>query len=85
MNSLDAVDEVAVIPSPDEFYTGVVKALINVKEGEELTEEGVVGTCRAELAPFEAPRYVEFVAEFPYIPTGKIQKQKLRTREREED
>ncbi|WP_117593238.1 class I adenylate-forming enzyme family protein [Haloprofundus halophilus] len=84
IKALDAVDEVAVIPSPDEFYTEVVKALVSVKEGHQLTEEEVVETCRDQLASFKIPRYIEFVEEFPYTPTGKIQKQKLRTREKEE-
>ncbi|WP_224447965.1 class I adenylate-forming enzyme family protein [Haloprofundus salilacus] len=85
IKALDAVDEVAVIPSPDEFYTEVVKALVSVKEGHELTEEEIVETCRAQLASFKVPRYIELVDEFPYTPTGKIQKQKLRSREREEE
>jgi acyl-CoA synthetase (AMP-forming)/AMP-acid ligase II len=83
IKAMDAVDEVAVIPSPDEFYTEVVKALVRVKEGEELSPAEIVEACRGELASFKIPRYVEFVDEFPYTPTGKIQKQKLRERERE--
>lgn len=83
VKALDAVDEVAVIPSPDEFYTEVVKALVRIKDGSDLSEEEIVEHCRDELAPFKIPRYVEFVEEFPYTPTGKIQKQKLRERERE--
>lgn len=83
IKSLNAVDEVAVIPSPDEFYTEVVKALIRVKDEHELSEAEIVDHCRDDLAPFKLPRYVEFVEEFPYTPTGKIQKKRLRTRERE--
>ncbi|WP_227377886.1 class I adenylate-forming enzyme family protein [Haladaptatus halobius] len=85
IKALDPVDEVAVIPSPDEFYTEVVKTLVRVKDGHQLTEEEIIATCQSHLAPFKIPRYVEFVDEFPYTPTGKIQKQKLRTREREND
>ncbi|WP_313691821.1 class I adenylate-forming enzyme family protein [Halorarum halobium] len=85
IKAIEAVEEVAVIPSPDEFYTEVVKATVTVKEGHDLAEEEIVERCRAELAPFKVPRYVEFVSEFPYTPTGKIQKQKLRSREKEED
>ncbi|WP_254525847.1 class I adenylate-forming enzyme family protein [Natrinema caseinilyticum] len=84
IKSLDAVDEVAVIPSPDEFYTEVVKALVSVKDGRKLTEAEIIDRCRDDLASFKLPRYIEFVDEFPYTPTGKIQKEKLRTRETEE-
>ncbi|SEH18202.1 crotonobetaine/carnitine-CoA ligase [Natronorubrum sediminis] len=83
IKAMNAVDEVAVIPSPDEFYTEVVKALVRVKDDEELSPGEIVDHCRGELASFKLPRYVEFVDEFPYTPTGKIQKQKLREREQE--
>lgn len=83
IKAMDAVDEVAVIPSPDEFYTEVVKALVRVKDDEELSPAEIVDHCRGELASFKLPQYVEFVDEFPYTPTGKIQKQKLREREQE--
>jgi acyl-CoA synthetase (AMP-forming)/AMP-acid ligase II len=85
IKALDGVDEVAIIPSPDEFYTEVVKALIVVEADAELTPEEIVNHCQDELASFKVPRYVEFVEEFPYTPTGKIQKEKLRTRESEAD
>ena len=85
IKAMDAVDEVAVIPSPDEFYTEVVKALVRVKEAEDLSPAEIVDHCRGELAPFKIPRYVEFVEEFPYTPTGKIRKQRLRERERESE
>ncbi len=85
IKSLDAVEEVAIIPSPDEFYTEVVKALVRVKKGHELTAEEIVEHCRGEMASFKIPRYIEFVEEFPYTPTGKIQKQQLREREKTED
>jgi acyl-CoA synthetase (AMP-forming)/AMP-acid ligase II len=84
IKSLDAVEEVAVIPSPDEFYTEVVKALVRSKDGHDIEPEDVVDRCRGELASFKIPRYVEFVEKFPYTPTGKIQKQKLREREKSE-
>jgi acyl-CoA synthetase (AMP-forming)/AMP-acid ligase II len=85
IKALDAVDEVAVIPSADEFYGEVVKALVSVKDGHDLTPEEVIEACRGELASFKHPKYVEFVDDFPYTPTGKIQKQKLREREAERD
>jgi len=84
IKALPAVDEVAVIPSPDEFYGEVVKALVKVESGRDLDPEDVVEACRGELASFKLPEYVEFVDDFPYTPTGKIQKQKLRDREQED-
>ena len=83
IKSHEGVEEVAVIPSPDEFYTEVVKALVRRKEGHEVDPADIVAHCRGRMASFKLPRYVEFVEEFPYTPTGKVQKQKLRERERE--
>lgn len=85
IKALDAVDEVAVIPSPDEFYGEVVKAMVQIKHGHDLAAVDVVEACRGKLASFKLPEYVEFVDEFPYTPTGKIQKQKLRERERADE
>ncbi|WP_336361189.1 class I adenylate-forming enzyme family protein [Haladaptatus sp. ZSTT2] len=84
IKALDGVEEVAIIPSPDEFYDEVVKALVIKKEGFDITPEEIIEACEAALSSFKVPQYVEFVDEFPYTPTGKIQKQKLRTREKEE-
>ncbi|MFB6118010.1 class I adenylate-forming enzyme family protein [Halosegnis sp.] len=83
IKSLEAVEEVAVVPYPDEFYGEEVKALVRVAEGADLSPEAVIDACRGELAEFKWPRYVEFVTDFPYTPTGKIQKQQLRERETE--
>lgn len=85
IKSLDSVEEVAIIPSPDEFYTEVVKALVRPKDGDEISPEDIVEHCRGKMASFKVPRYIEFVEEFPYTPTGKIQKQQLREREKSEE
>ena len=85
IKSIDEVDEVAVIPSPDEFRGEEVKAMIALKEGAELEPEEIIDEAADELASFKIPRYVEFVDQFPYTPTEKIQKSKLRERERSED
>ena len=85
VKSLDAVEEVAVIPSPDEFYTEVVKALVRTKEGYDIGPQNIIDHCRGKMASFKIPRYIEFIDEFPYTPTGKIQKQKLRERETSEE
>lgn len=84
IKSIEAVDEVAVIPTPDEFRTEEVKAMVKVKEDAELHPEDIVEVVSEELASFKVPRYIEFVDTFPYTPTQKIQKSKLRERETEE-
>lgn len=39
-----------------------------------LTEDEVIGFCRASIAHYKAPRYVRFVETFPMTVTGKAQK-----------
>ncbi|MFC4248422.1 class I adenylate-forming enzyme family protein [Natribaculum luteum] len=85
IKSLDGVDEVAIIPTPDEFYGEVVKALVRKKSDANLEPADVLAAVEGELSSFKIPEYVEFVEDFPYTPTGKVQKQKLRERERTED
>lgn len=85
IKSLDGVDEVAVIPRSDEFYGEVVKALVRKKPDAAVEPSDIVAAVEGELSSFKVPEYVEFVEEFPYTPTGKVQKQKLRERERAEE
>jgi long-chain acyl-CoA synthetase len=38
----------------------------------------LIDHCRARLASFKCPRSVEFVAELPRLPTGKLLRRQLR-------
>jgi 2-aminobenzoate-CoA ligase len=77
------VNEVAVVGRRDQAKeTNVVKAFVVLADGctpspekvEELQE-----FCRARIAPFKAPREIEFVAALPRTATGKLQRYKLRS------
>ncbi len=77
------VQEVAVVGKRDpEKETNLVKAFVVLAGGcaatpakaDELRE-----FCKARIAPFKAPREIEFVAELPRTETGKLQRYKLRT------
>jgi fatty-acyl-CoA synthase len=78
----EAVQDVAVFGKPDEKWGEVVKALVKVREGHELTGEEIVQWCRARLAGFKTPREVE-LGDVPRTPTGKVQKNILKKREKE--
>ena len=43
-----------------------------------VTEGEIVGFCRARLTPYKVPRLVEFRAELPLTPTGKLLRRALR-------
>jgi len=47
-------------------------------DGSSLDADGVVAWCREKLADYKRPRVVEFVAELPRDPNGKVRKPKLR-------
>ena len=75
---LDAVSECAVFGVPDERFGELPAAYITLKPGASLTAAEVVAHCTRHLAEFKRPRIVEFVADFPKTPIGKIQKNLLR-------
>ena len=72
------IADVQVIGVPDERYGEELMALVVVREGGVLTEDGVRDFCRDRIAHFKIPRYVKLVSSFPMTVTGKVQKFKLR-------
>ena len=76
-----AVLECAVVGLPDSASLIKPKAFIVLKEGnapsEELKNE-LVEHCKAKMAEYKRPRWIEFVPELPKTATGKIQRFKMR-------
>jgi long-chain acyl-CoA synthetase len=73
-----AVLETAVIGVPDDEWGESVKAFVVLKPGQQATEKDIIDTAREHLASYQKPRSVEFLAELPKAPTGKILKRTLR-------
>jgi long-chain acyl-CoA synthetase len=74
---LDGVLECAVVGVPDE-KTGEAVKLVIVKKDPALTEEKVREYCRANLTGYKQPRVIEFRADMPKTPVGKILRRELR-------
>ncbi|HMF29071.1 MAG TPA: AMP-binding protein, partial [Candidatus Cybelea sp.] len=76
------VKEVAVVGKRDpEKETHVVKAFVVLADGCAATSakaDELREFCKSQIAPFKAPREIEFVAELPRTETGKLQRYKLR-------
>jgi long-chain acyl-CoA synthetase len=74
----EKVAEAAVVGVPDETFGEAVKVFIVLKQGVEATEVEMIEYCKANLASYKKPKYVEFVGSLPRNTVGKVEKYKLR-------
>ncbi len=77
------VADVAVFGVPNEDFGEEVKAVVQPRDmcdaGPELEAE-LIEFCRSQLSPIKCPRSVDFEAELPRHPTGKLYKRLLKDR-----
>jgi long-chain acyl-CoA synthetase len=76
-----SVVDVAVIGVPNEDFGEEVKAIVQPLEGIEAgpeLERALIAYCREQLADVKCPRSVDFRAELPRHPTGKLYKRLLK-------
>ncbi len=72
-----AVAAAAVIGVPDELYGEEVAAFVVLKNGNDISEDGLIEFCRAHLADYKCPKTIHFVDDIPKGPTGKLLKREL--------
>ena len=71
------IDDVACIGYPDERLVEIVLAIVQLKEGESMTEEELIEFAKSKMATYKVPRKVIFDTVMRN-PTGKLMKPKLR-------
>ena len=72
------VKDVQVVGIPSEKYGEEVAAYVQLKPGEECTEEEIKEFCKDKISYHKIPKFVFFIDEYPATASGKIQKFKLR-------
>jgi benzoate-CoA ligase len=77
-----AVLEAAVIGVPDAEGLTKTKAFVVLKPGATASADELKAFVKDKLAPYKYPRQIEFIDELPKTATGKIQRFRLRERER---
>jgi long-chain acyl-CoA synthetase len=75
------IGDAAVFGIPHDDWGEEVKAVVEPAEGVEPTDElgdEILAFCADKLARFKTPKSIDFVAEMPRDPNGKLYKRKLR-------
>ncbi len=73
------VSMVAVGGVPDAQKGELAKAYIVPRPGSDPDADDIFAHCRKTLAPYKVPRRIQFVADLPTNPTGKILRRELHT------
>lgn len=74
----NAVQDCAVIGIPDEKWGESVKAVVQLKPNANISEQDLINIVKAALGSVKSPKSVDFVAELPRSPVGKVLKADIR-------
>lgn len=77
-----AVRNAAVVGVPDRRLTEVAYAIVERRAGLDVSEAELIAFCRARIADYKVPRYVDVIEELPRLSTGKVDRAALAARAR---
>ena len=73
-----AVLDVVVFGVPDEKWGEAIKAVVQLKEAQNATEEEIIQWCDERLSSMKKPKSVDFIDELPRDINGKVYKRQIR-------
>ena len=79
----EAVAEAAVVAAPDDERGSVVRAVVVLRDGyapSDALARDLQDHVKGQTAPYKYPRIVDFAAELPKTPSGKVRRAALRGR-----
>ncbi len=77
LETIDGVEESAVIAFPDEKHGARLHAFVQLRPGAALTDGALRAACREMLEPHKIPRTFSFVEQMPRTLSGKTDKRAL--------
>jgi long-chain acyl-CoA synthetase len=77
LETIDGVDEAAVIAYPDEKHGSRLHAFVQLHPGVTLTDSALRASCRELLESYKIPRSISFVPQMPRTITEKTDKRAL--------
>jgi long-chain acyl-CoA synthetase len=77
LETIDGVEESAVIAFPDEKHGARLHAFVQLREGASLTDSALRASCREMMEHYKIPRTFSFVTQMPRTLSGKTDRRAL--------